>query len=163
MRNALLLSIMLISIYSCTQLSGKEVQPIKETAGGVDQLDEFRVGRAEAMQMRGRRGKDDASFKIAAKDLQAMMANPAANDSFVFYLVKYDGNSQKEKDRYMKKAPQANWNDIGKKPSSVLVGFVSGNASAMNLSLRHRIPTVPVFDIALVCPPPPNCGCEIEQ
>lgn len=170
MRNVLLLFAGVVLIYRCTEISGKEVpnkpdsSPELASHAVPSYINELRVGKSDAMQMRKRRGKDDASFKISAQDLQALMASaPAANDSFVFYLVQYDGNSQKDKERYLKKVPNANWADIAKKPSSVLVGFVSGSRNGMHLARKWELPVIPVFDLAVVCPPPPNCGCDIAQ
>jgi hypothetical protein len=158
-------------IVGCIEISGKETPGSPSTViqaalqnNVLEPRDELRVGRMEAMQMRKRRGKDDSSFKISAKDLQALMAStPAANDSFVFYFVQYDANSQREKDRYLKKVPTANWSEIAKKPSSVLVGFVGGGRTTMHLAHKQDLPVIPVYDLAVVCPPPPNCACEIAQ
>jgi len=170
MRNVLLLLAGVLFLYGCSEISGKEgpSQPGNKAEPTVhtvpSDINELRVGKNDAAQMRRRRGKDDSSFKISAKDLQALMATaPAANDSFVFYLVQYDGNSQKDRDRYLKKVPTANWADVAKKPSSVLVGFVSGGHTAMHLSRKRDLPIIPVYDLAVVCPPPPNCGCDIAQ
>lgn len=170
MRNVLLFLGVLFLFYGCSELSGKEFpdRSAKEN-GDVKKdfpRDDLRVGKNEAMQMRGRRGKDDASVKISVKDLQALITStPAENDSFVFYFASYDVKSQKEKKRYEDKLKRnVKWDDVGKKPSTLLVGFVSGNeASAMHLSRGHRIPVIPVYDLGVVCPPPPNCGCEIAQ
>lgn len=171
MRNSLLFIAALVFAYSCSEISGKETpngdkNAAKTDAAGRQPPDELRVGRDEAMEMRGRRGKDDASIKIAAADLMALInsASPAANDSFVFFFATYNSKSDKEKKRYMRKAPGANWESVGKKPSTVLVGFLSSQMSGtMHLTHPNRIPSIPVYDLGVVCPPPPSCGCEIER
>jgi hypothetical protein len=113
--------------------------------------------------MRSRRRNDDATFKISVRDLQSMIAAGAANDSFIFYLVKYDVNSAREKARYLRKVPGANWNDVGKKPSGLLVGYINGNPGTMNLTKRLYLRQTTLYDLAVVCPPPPDCDCEIAQ
>ena len=171
MRHSLLFLSALFFIYSCTEISGRETPRTNKKATANEKeadlpREDLRVGREEALQMRGRRGKDDASLKISAKDLQALMnsSNPAENDSFVFYFVTYNSKSDKEKRRYQSKVQNANWDNVGRKPSTLLVGFVSGRETeAMQLTGKKRIPVIPVYDLAVVCPPPPNCGCEIAQ
>jgi len=169
MRNFLLSLCALVFVYGCTELSGKETPPVSKSNLASKEVvtlppDELRVGKAEAMQMRGRRKNDDAMFKISARDLQSLVeGGGAANDSFVFFLVKYDVNSQKEKARYLTKAPGTNWNEIAKKPSGILVGYLKGNNGTMNLTRRMYGRTVTLYDAAVVCPPPPDCDCDIAQ
>ena len=90
-----------------------------------------------------------------------MESSPAATDSFIFYLVKYD--SPKDRERYEYKVRGANWNTIRGK-SSLLVGYIKGDDRAGRLANpRPWLRTVAVYDLGVVCPPPPNCGCEIMQ
>lgn len=170
MRNLLLFLAVSLIVYSCIEISGKETPRETRTSPAADVAkdlprEDLRVGREEAMEMRGRRGKDDASVKIAVRDLQALItSSPAENDSFVFYFATYNIKSEKEKKRYQDKARNANWESVGRKPSTLLVGFVSGNTvNTMHLASKHRVPVIPVYDLGVVCPPPPNCGCEIAQ
>jgi hypothetical protein len=170
MRNCLLFLSVLLFVYSCSEISGKETPGENKRSSVTDEAnnqprEDLRVGRDEAQEMRRRRKNDDASVKIAAKDLQALInSTPAENDSFVFYFVSY-GRSDKEQKRYEKKLKRSvDWDNITKKPSSLLVGFISGRSvEAMHLMGKNKIPTIPVYDLGVVCPPPPNCGCEIEQ
>lgn len=173
MRNFIFIIGMVSVIYGCAEISGKEpasgqkivTEPAIMKGIQTPPPEGLRVGRDEAMEMRGRRQKDDATFKISASDLQSLITNaPSANDSFIFYLVKYDVKSEKEKQRYLRKNRYTNWNDIGKKPSTVLVGFLGGSAAGtMHLAGRQANRTVSVYDLAVLCPPPPDCACDIEQ
>jgi hypothetical protein len=172
MRSLLLFFALLGIIYGCNESSGKEPanSPKKFSSTAANQRqyppEELRVKRDEAMAMRGRRKGDDASVKISAADLLSLMQNPpAANDSFIFYFVKHDGNSASEQRRYSFKRQNGRWAEISKKPSSLLVGYISGaaNNTGMHLSSRPARATVAVYDLAVVCPPPPDCDCEIAQ
>jgi hypothetical protein len=165
MRNFILVLSALIIVYSCNETSGKvpgdkkQNNPVIEEA---NQQVDLQVRRAEARNMRRIRDKDTAVIKISARDLTALMAgSPAANDSFIFYLVRYD--SQADRDRYLYKVPTANWNAIRGK-SSLLVGYLRGGGEAGMLTIpRPWLTSVAVYDLGVVCPPPPNCGCEIMQ
>jgi hypothetical protein len=168
MRNLIICLAALLFMYSCSEISGKETPRPSKTNLSADENairppDELRVGKVEAGKMRSRRQKDDAIFKISARDLQSLVTGGGANDSFVFFLVKYDVNSEKEKARYLKKVPNVNWNDIGKKPSGLLVGYLKSNTGTMNLSRSMFRREVDLYDLSVVCPPPPDCDCDIAQ
>ena len=124
--------------------------------------DHLRVSKKEAVQMRERFGKDEG-FKISREDLEALVqGNRAENDSFIFYLVKL--GTEEDGVRYAKKARNANWNTISRvKPTSVLVGLIPGNSVTGHINPKLAAPKVTLFDLAVVCPPPPNCNCEIED
>jgi len=167
MRSFILLSFAIIILYGCIEISGKE--PENKNIGGQVNLTQnppdgrLRVGKNEVQNMRGRRAKDNAVVKISAKDLLALISSssPATEDSLIFYFVKYD--SQEDKDRYLLKNPGAKWNDV-KGKSSLLVGYMNnGMNKTMNMTRRIGRPTVALFDLGVVCPPPPDCDCEIEQ
>jgi len=169
MRDLLFAIAVLVSAYGCNETSGKE--PVKKGDAGSERLtaappEYLRVGKAEAMQMRSRRGKDDAVVKISARDLLSLIErDPAANDSFIFYLVKYDVNSATDKARFNQKQPHGNWSDANRKPSSLLAGFIKGSAlnQSMHLNRMTALPVIPVYDLAVLCPPPPDCACDIQQ
>ena len=169
MRQLLLIAFFVSVTYGCIELSGKEPHLGKGAAAisAQDGLpEELRVGKAEAAAMRSRRKSDDAAVKISASDLLSLMRGSASpNDSFIFYFVKYDVNSEQERSRYAIKGRGADWYSIAKKPSSLLVGFIGSgqNKQAMYLSPRRDIASVPVYDLSVVCPPPPDCNCEIAQ
>src|SRR5688572_19133253 len=165
MRNCILFLAALFVIYSCNETSGKvpgEKERENPTPEEANWQVDLRVGKDEAREMRRKRDRDTAAIKISARDLQAMMeGSPAEADSFIFYLVKYD--TQKDRDRYMHKVPTANWNQVRGK-SSLLVGYLKGGDRAgMLANPRSWFRTVAVYDLGVVCPPPPNCGCEIMQ
>ncbi len=165
MRNFILFFAATIVLYSCIEISGKEPQKssANKEASNTPPDGRLRVGKAEGQNMRGRRGQDNAVVKISARDLMAVMntSSPASNDSLIFYFVKYD--SPQDKDRYLLKVPTANWNSI-KGKSSVLVGFVGNTGNnAERMIQRMGIPSVPVYDLGVVCPPPPDCACEMQQ
>ncbi|GAA4728713.1 hypothetical protein [Flavisolibacter ginsenosidimutans] len=171
MRHFLFIIVVLAIAYGCNEVAGKV--PTKNAGSANEQSiastalpESLRVGKAEALQMRGRRGKDDAVVKISARDLLSLMEKqPAVNDSFIFYFVKYDGNSEAEKDRFRQKQPHGIWSDVSKKPSSLLVGFINGASlnQGMRLSRTTDLPVIPVYDLAVLCPPPPDCACDIQQ
>lgn len=168
MRQLLLIAFLATTAYACNETSGKEPRFEKKTLSVAHKNppEELRVGRVEARKMRDRRKGDDAIVKIAASDLYAMMMNgaPAATDSFVFYFVKYDPNSGDDQRRYSRKGHNADWQEVGKKPSSLLVGYVSAqNNPGMYLLPRQQRASVEAYDLGIVCPPPPDCNCDIKE
>lgn len=164
MRNLLLSFAVIVLFYGCTESSGKEIP--KSVAADVRPPDHLRIGKTEALKMRSRRGKDDASVKISAMDLQSLIGrSPSPTDTFVFYFVKYDPNSLAEKGRYTKRVAGANWSDVAKKPSTLLVGYMGSDPAqtGMRLGRTYEKTLVSLYDLAVLCPPPPDCNCEIEQ
>ncbi|RYY15963.1 MAG: hypothetical protein EOO04_27740 [Chitinophagaceae bacterium] len=114
--------------------------------------------------MRGRRGSDNALFKISASDLKALLASGnAANDSVVFYLVKYDFNEPSEKNRYAERVPNTNWREMKRNQAGLLVGLLPGVPGEMHLTRRFEGRKVSLWDMAVVCPPPPDCDCDITD
>lgn len=139
-------------------------------------LRELRVGRDDATRMRKKQknGNGNAElFKISREDLEALIelasTQKAANDSFVFFLVKYTGSTA-EKKRFKDKLSQDSkagdtYDEVVRKNATgVLVGFQSGNNLATGWLLSPRINRgIAVYDMAVLCPPPPDCDCEIAQ
>ena len=140
-----------------------------KSAAQDSRLEELRVPKADAMGMRNLHNNE--AFKISREDLEALInSSKAANDTFVFFLVKItdDGNNRSRYASKFRGADQnkvnADWKRIAaKKPTSVLVGFVPGGQATMRLNrLPWKVPTR-VYDLSVVCPPPPDCDCEIAQ
>ena len=175
MRTFILLSAVVILIYSCIQISAKESpghhKRISKIESGFSEMKaspdpRLRVGREEVVEKRRRRGSDDASLKISVKDLQALMSGPASDkDSFVFYLVRYKADDERDEERYKIKVPNANWlGQTMRKPSALLVGFVPGDNSATGSVFQRFLPkTVSLYDLSVVCPPPPDCNCTSAE
>jgi hypothetical protein len=172
MRKYFLFIGVILVVYSCIEISAKnpgEKDPVFHSTE--ENLEtpfsppdsRLRVGREEATAMRKRRGKDDASVKISVKDLQSLLSGPVnERDSFIFYFVNYSPSASDER-RYRIKAPNANWNNVMKKPSSFLVGFVPGDGAATGFINSKPPLTVDVYDLSVVCPPPPDCNCVISD
>jgi hypothetical protein len=142
---------------------------INKTAAQNGPRDDLRVPKSDAKGMRDLHGNE--AFKISREDLESLVnSSKAANDSFVFFLVKITDN-QNNKARYINKFNNADPNKLSadwkklaaKKPTTVLVGFVPGDKTMMRLvPLPWRV-SVSVYDLSVVCPPPPDCDCEIAQ
>ena len=133
-----------------------------------------RVNKAAAEKMQAHYGKTEL-LKISRADLDAIVnasgGMKAANDTFVFFLVKI---GEEDIDRYVSKfkndddrmtvkdALQKTVHQ--KRPTTALVGFIPGNeiSPVKHLTLRPFRSSIPVYDVAVVCPPPPDCNCEIE-
>lgn len=175
MRTLILLFAAAILLYSCLQISAKD---LPETAKANPRIEpnaidvkappdpRLRVGKIEVMEQRKRRGNDDASLKISVKDLQSLMSGSvSASDSFVFYFVRYKADDKRDENRYKVKVPHANWlGHTMKKPSSLLVGFVPGNNTATGSVFHRFMPKeVALYDLSVVCPPPPDCNCIIAE
>lgn len=166
MKSLILCSAFILFLYSCNETSGKQTgknDPASQLNANANNIppDHLRVRKNEGRQMRGRRDKDTAAVKISVSDLQSIMtASSTPNDSLIFFFVKYD--SPQDRDRYLQKVPNANWSSVRGK-SSVLVGFISGSNGTMNLTRNRTTSVVSVYDLGVVCPPPPSCDCEIAQ
>lgn len=170
MRNFLLSLCALIFVYGCTELSGKEPPRNAKADMPVDvnenhhPPDSWRVGKTEAQRMRKRRGNDNTIFRIAANDLRALLeTGRAADDTVVIYLVKYDFSDANEKRRYAEKVPNANWKEMKNSSSGILVGLLPGVPGGMHLTRRFDGRKVTLWDMAVVCPPPPDCECDITD
>jgi hypothetical protein len=155
-------SLLLSTAIFCLFLANK-------TAAQNSPREELRVPQSDAAGMRSLHGNE--AFKISREDLEALIrSSKAANDTFVFFLVKITDN-QNNRARYVHKFPDADPNKVAadwkritsKKPTSVLVGFVPGGQATMRLNQLPWRVTTSVYDLSVVCPPPPDCDCEIAQ
>ena len=133
-----------------------------------------RVNKSDAERMKALYGKTEM-LKISREDLDEIInlsgTGKAANDTFVFFLVKlgkddvdrYVSKFKKEEDRQgMRENLQRTITQ--QRPTTALVGFIPGSTmnSVRHLTIRPLRTSIPVYDVSVVCPPPPDCNCEIE-